>query len=228
MFLNYVEVLGILINEPGTFFSDLVMGLACLLIYFRLLSKAVNRQQKNLSCFFLMFGISSIIAAFAHGFNYIFGMSLHVISWSCAGFAVYFILAGSSSLITSIYLRNVYNIFNIFQLSLLILLIIISPSFTIAKISFAFSLAGILLPLYIVDTIKNSYYTNFYIFAAIALASIPAMFHTVEFEFGYIFNMNDLSHFVLVAVFYFVGFGLEKRFFINALPENAIEEKVRA
>ncbi|MDR2009283.1 MAG: hypothetical protein LBQ22_02225 [Bacteroidales bacterium] len=228
MFLNHIEIWGILINEPGSFISDLIMGIACLFFYFRLLSKSVNKQHKQLSYFFLFFALTSIIGAFAHGFNYIFGMSLHILSWSCSGFAVYFLLAGSSGLITNQWLKNAYNIFNIFQLSLLILLILIHPSFAIAKISMAFSLAGIILPLYIVDTIKNSYLTNLYIFFAIAIACIPAIFHTIEFEFGYIFNMNDLSHFTLILVFYFVYLGLEKRFFTNTLPETMGEEKIRA
>lgn len=228
MFFSNIEIFGILINEPGTLVSDIIMGFASLFFYFKLIAKARNKQQKFLSYFFLFLSISSIIAAFAHGFFYIFGKFFHILSWSCAGLAIFYILSGSSSMINNSNLKRIYKIFNMSHLILLMLILIIYPKFDIVKVSFAFSLIGILIPLYLVDTVKNSCSTNLYIFLAIAIACVPALFHTVEFEFGLIFNMNDLSHFILIICFYFIYLGLDKRFFIITESDNRITEKVFA
>lgn len=47
----------------------------------------------------------------------------------------------------------------------------------------------------------------------IFLAILPSLYHTKEFSFGYIFNMNDLSHFFLILCIFFVFLGLKERFF---------------
>jgi hypothetical protein len=224
MIIAEVEVLGLAISELGTFVSDLIMGLACLLFYSNLKSGAENQQQRFLSLFFLFFAVSSIVAAFAHGLYLHLGKTLHVLSWSFGALAVYSILMGSVSLIKNQSVKQFYKWFNFGQLILLIVLLMIVPEFYLVKISYAFSLIGILLPLYIIDSIRNKFKANRYIYLGIAIACFPALFHTVQLEFGYIFNMNDLSHFMLVICFYFVNVGLQRRFF-QIEPEPATDEE---
>lgn len=225
MIISEIEILGIIIREPGTFISDLLMGIVCLFFYFKLKQKAQNKQQKFLSFFFLFLAISSSIAALAHGLVLYFGKTLHVLGWSFGASAVYYILTGSSDMIKNQSLKVFYKWFNLIQLILLIFFLLISPDFTLVKISFAFSLLGILLPLYIIDSIKNYSIAHFYIFFGIAIACIPALFHTAQFEFGYIFNMNDLSHFMLMICFYFIYIGLQKRFFDVSKDSQVAEDK---
>jgi hypothetical protein len=206
-----VKFLGISISEFGTFISDLIMGLSFLCFYFYLNKISVNKQQKWISCFYLFLALSSIFGAFGHGFFDYFENPMRILSWLCAGTAAYCILYGSSNMITNKNLKIIYNYFNGIQLFVFAGFILINPVFIIVKISLAFSLIGILIPLYIVDTIKNSNTANIYIFAGIFIACIPALFHTIDFRFGYIFNMNDLSHFILIGCVYLTFIGLRKR-----------------
>ena len=213
MFISEIEFLGVSILEIGTFVSDLIMGLSCLFFYKSLKKISANKQQKLISCFYLFFALSSVFAAFGHGFYYVFGKLLPVLSWLCSGFATYCLLSGSSNMISNKNLKTVYNYFNVFHLLILFVFILISPNFNIVKISLAFSLIGILIPLYIVDTIKNSKKSNIYIFSGICVACAPALYHKLDFQFGYIFNMNDLSHFILIVCFYLLFIGFRKRHF---------------
>jgi hypothetical protein len=206
-----LEFLGISISEFGTFASDLIMGLSCLCFYFYLNKISANKHQKWISHFYLFLALSSIFGAFGHGFFDYFENPMRILSWLCAGAAAYCILYGSSNMITNKNLRVVYNYFSVIQLFVFAGFILINPVFNIVKISLAFSLIGILIPLYIVDTIKNSNTANIYIFAGIFIACIPALFHTMDFRFGRIFNMNDLSHFILIGCFYLLFIGLRKR-----------------
>ena len=234
MFISEVKFLGISILEFGTFVSDLIMGLSCLYFYFNLKKLSINKEQKFISHFYLFLALASVFAAFGHSFFDYFENPMRILSWLCAYFAIYCVLIGSANMINNKNLKTVYNRFNVFQLLFFTVFILINPNFNLVKISLAFSLIGILIPLYIVDTVKYSNTANMYIFGGICIACLPALYHTLDFRFGYIFNMNDLSHFILIGCFYLLFVGLKKRHFstivdyeLSRVMEFSSEEKNR-
>jgi hypothetical protein len=72
---------------------------------------------------------------------------------------------------------------------------------------------GIITPVYLVDLAKRGYRNNLFIITGVFLAILPSLYHRTEFTFGYIFNMNDLSHFFLILCIFFVFLGVKDRFF---------------
>ena len=213
MILGEINLWGLVIREPGTIISDFIMGFFCIAFFVKLLTNSDFKQEEYFAQFFLLLGLSSFVAAFAHGLHYYFGIYLHKISWLLAGFATYFLELGSTLLFNNEKFKSKFIIFIKLQLTIYILLLFFYEGFIIVKINFVVSLIGILTPIYIVDMVKNQVKHNLYLFFGIFLAIFPSIFHNTEFNFLYIFNMNDLSHFFLILCLFFVFLGLNARFF---------------
>ncbi len=213
MILGEINLWGLIIREPGTIISDFIMGFFCIVFCVKLLTNRDLKEQKYFAQFFLFLGLSSFVAAFAHGLYYYFGIYLHKISWLLAGFATYFLELGSTLLFQNEKFKSKFIGFIKIQLAIYIVFLLLYENFSIVKINFVVSLIGILTPIYIVDMVKNQLKHNLYIFLGIFLAILPSIFHSAEFSFLYIFNMNDLSHFFLILCIFFVFLGINERFF---------------
>jgi hypothetical protein len=197
----------------------LIMGSFCIIFFAKLLIRKKFNQQRHFSYFFLFLGISSIVAAFAHGVFFYFGIYLHKISWIISGFALYFLQLGSTNLFNNLKFKSKFLILIKSQLALYIILLFFFDGFLIVKLNFVLSLIIILTPIYLVDMIKNNYKHNLYIFLGVFLAIIPSVYHRTKFNFLYIFNMNDLSHFFLILCIFFLFLGLKERFYKNYIIE---------
>ncbi|MDD4150810.1 MAG: hypothetical protein PHE33_12365 [Bacteroidales bacterium] len=213
MILEELNLWGIVIREPGTIISDFIMGFFCILFFVKLLINRDLKHQKYFSHFFLFLGASSFIAALAHGLYLYSGVYLHKISWILSGFATYFLELGSSTLFENEKFKSRFVVFIKIQLAIYILFLFFYDGFIIVKLNFVLSMIGILTPIYFVDMMRNQIKHNLYIFLGIFLAIFPSVFHKVDFNFLYIFNMNDLSHFFLILCIFFVFLGLKERFF---------------
>lgn len=213
MILDELNLWGLTILEPGTIISDFIMGFFCIVFFVKLLKTKEFKNSNLFSLFFLFLGLSSFVAAFAHGLYYYFGIYLHKISWLLSGLAIYFLELGSIILFKNKKLKSRFINFIRTKLGVYIVLLFFYEGFTIVKINFVIAMIGILTPIYIVDMVRNQTKQNLYIFLGIFLAIFPSLFHKADFNFFYIFNMNDLSHFFLILCIYFVFLGLNKRFF---------------
>lgn len=222
MLIADIELLGVRLQEPGTIVSDLLMGLACIIFFFKLVSQKEDKQQKHLTLFFLFLGFSSFFAAFAHGLFSYFGIYLHIISWLFSGLSIYYLQLGTSTILTKPKFKFAYIILIKTQFLAYLILIFTMPSFTIVKLNFVISLIGIITPIYLVDYFRNKFRFNLYIIGGIFIAILPSLYHKANFNFGYIFNMNDLSHFVLILCIFFLFLGLRERFFSldDIFPED--------
>ncbi len=213
MLIADIQLFGVRLQEPGTIVSDLLMGLACIVFFFKLVSQKEDKQQKHLTFFFLFLGFSSFLAAFAHGLFSYFGIYLHIVSWFFSGLSLYYLQLGTTKLLTNPKFKVAYSIFIKTQFLAYLILIFTVSSFEIVKFNFVISLIGIITPIYLVDYFRNKFRFNFYIIGGVFIAILPSLYHKVNFNFGYIFNMNDLSHFVLILCIFFLFIGLRERFF---------------
>ncbi|PLX09551.1 MAG: hypothetical protein C0596_03210 [Marinilabiliales bacterium] len=213
MLFNELSLFGIVIKEPGTIISDLIMGTFCIVLFAKLLIRKEFHNQKYFSQFFLFLGFSSIVAAFAHGLFHYFGIYLHKVSWILSGFALYFLQLGSSSMFNNPKFKSKFIIYIKFQLLTYLVLLMFTEGFLIVKINYALTLIGVLAPIFTVDMIKNNFKHNLYILIGIFLAIIPSIFHRTPLNFLYIFNMNDLSHFFLILCIFFLFLGVKERFY---------------
>lgn len=213
MYFNEFRLFGIDFLELGTIISDSLMGLTCL-FFFKVLKNEDNiKHSKFLRFFFLFLGISSLVAAWAHGLFLYFDIYLHLFAWVLSGLAFYFLQLGTAVLILNDRFKNMYLNFIKIELLIYTILLFFFPSFVVVKINFAVSLLLIIFPIYFFDYLRTNERFNLFVLAGILLAILPGLFHKTDFTFGYILNMNDLSHFVLILCIYFLYLGLKIRFF---------------
>lgn len=210
---NEIQILGIQFLELGTIISDTLMGLVALIFFRKLKKHTKYKYNKFFSFFFLFFGISSLIAAWTHGLFLYFDIYLHIIAWILSGISFYFLQLASASLVINAKFKLKYLIFIKVQLLLYLIFLFLFPSFLIVKINFAIALLVSIIPVFFMDYLKNNQKYNLFVIFGILLAIIPGLFHKLDFKFAYIFNMNDLSHFVLIICTYFLYLGLKYRFF---------------
>lgn len=195
MIATEIQLWGLKLLEPGTILSDFLMGSACLIFFFKLIRMENFKKNIHFSFFFIFLSISSFFAGAAHGLFYYFGTSLHLISWIFSGFAIYFLQLGTSVLFTNEKFKKRYILFIRMQLVTYSILLFLVSGFVVVKVNFVIAMIGIITPAYLIDLVRKGYRNNLYIITGIFLAILPSLYHTKEFTFGYIFNMNDLSHF---------------------------------
>ena len=97
-----IEVFGLLIQEPNVFISDFIMSVVSILLGILLIRKTKNSVfEKWWIAFFLLYGISSMLGAFGHGFYHYFGVFGKMPNLLTGIPIVYFIEMAMISLITN-------------------------------------------------------------------------------------------------------------------------------
>ncbi len=216
-----VKLLNLELLEPGTFISNLFLATACYLYFLSLKKVSTTRFHKYLSYYFLLMAFSSFIGAFAHSLYLYTGKTLHLITWILTGLATFYIQYGLSPNLKH---QEKFLNFSKVQLILFIILVTFFLDFFVTKINIALGLLGIVVPILLIRVFK--YKENYYLYSVFGIftAIIPALFHRVNYTFAGIFNMNDLSHFVLIINQFFLFFGL--RLGITVKTEVYSEAKI--
>jgi hypothetical protein len=95
-----IEVFGLLIQEPNVFLSDFIMSVVSFLLGILLIRKTQNSVfEKWWVAFFVLYGISSMLGAFGHGFYHYFGVFGKMPNWLTGIPIVYLIEIAMISLI---------------------------------------------------------------------------------------------------------------------------------
>ena len=82
-----VHWFGLSLCEPMTFFTDVLITAFC--VYFWAGIKQNNPRNAYWELFFLIMGLSTLLAGIAHMFVNYFGMNLHFISRAISGISIY-------------------------------------------------------------------------------------------------------------------------------------------
>lgn len=205
---QFFEIFSLTILEPGTFISDVVMAFACYLFYIGLKKVTLTRYDKHCAYYFLFMAYSSLFGAFAHSFFLYTGKWLHFIAWILSGVGVYFMEYSLAELIKKDKRRELFISLIRLQLIVYVLASTIFMEFITAKINIVIGMLGVVFPLVLTQYIRKNDKNYLYPLLGILLAILPAFTHRIEFSFGGIFNMNDLSHFFIIFCQYllFIGF----------------------
>lgn len=200
-----VRFLELKILEPGSFISNLTLATACYFFFLSLKRVSTTRFHKYLSYYFLLMAFSSLIGAFAHSLYLYTGKTLHLITWILTGLAIFYIEYGLSSKLK--HPEKLLN-FSKIQLVLFIILVTFFLDFLVTKINITIGLIGIAVPLLLIRVFKHK--EKYYLISILGVFSaiIPALFHRIDFTFAAIFNMNDLSHFILIISQFLLFYGL--------------------
>ncbi|HEY6161073.1 MAG TPA: hypothetical protein VI112_07615 [Bacteroidia bacterium] len=211
---TYLQLGNIVIDEPTTTGTDLLLTIICIFI-FTWLSR-LRGQCGSVSPwrnFFLLMGLSSLLGSIVHGlrnyqseeYHYNFWMTMNII----CGVAVYFAQVATiqSNFRISRFRKILVSIPNI-QLAAYLVILYFIHNFNVVVIQIAVGMVPIMF-INFFDYFRGTQGGG-WISAGIALSCLPALVRGLKFSLNAWFNYNDLSHVLLMCSFISIFYGVSK------------------
>lgn len=224
-----IELLGFIIQEPNAVISDFIMSVISLVLGFILIRKKQNVEfERWWIAFFMLFGISSMLGAFGHGFYYYFGVFGKIPNWLTGVPIIYFIEMAMISLIPNLKTIIIFKLMA-FGKMLLVYLIFAwicfffpiheKPEISFLPIAFN-TMLGVTLSAGILGYWFYKKDPSFKLIIVGVIVMIPSVFvFLMKINPMPFFDKNDLSHFFLTSgiIFFYLGINHVKKsqFFKN-------------
>lgn len=205
----------IIIDEPTTAGTDLVLSILCVFIF--LLLSRYSTQCHSIRpwrSFFLLMGLSTLFGSIVHGLRYYQSDTYHYNFWMAmnliSGIAVYFAqMATIKSNFKASRFRNILLTVPNIQLALYLVLIMLFRDFNMVKLQIAAGMVPIMF-INFYDYFKGAK-GGAWIAGGIAVASLSSVVHSVKFSLNEWFNYNDISHVLLMCSFSMICYGVVVR-----------------
>ncbi len=197
-----VEIFGILVQEPITTLTDIILAITCFYAYQKLRKTGLTiKTILYLKLYFGGMGIATFLGGvLGHGFLYLLGPEWKIPGWSFSMLSIMFIERSSIEYTKSVFKPVVFKtmlIFNILKLIILMFMAVRSLNFLYAGIQIVSGFGVIVfschLYSYILFKDKGSKYVLFSIGAlciAMFIFGYPIVLHTW-------FNHQDFSHILM-------------------------------
>lgn len=195
------------IHEPVTVLTDYMITFLCFMFFFRLKNENKIVSIKYWKCFFLFFGVSTLVGGCSHalftiheGFAYkSFWIAMQVLS----GFAVFSAQQATyNTVLQNAKNRELWKGSYILQLIIFLAGVFIFQNFLVVVLDNAIGLIPVMI-LHFMDS-KNSR-QNKLIANGILISFLTAFVHGTKLSLNAYFNFNDISH-VLIMISLFVLF----------------------
>jgi len=198
----------IIISEPITTLTDLIITFICLFCVFRLKKEPEDIKAKSYMQFYLLFiGISTFLAGIlGHSFNHILGFEWKLPGWIASIVAIGFLERAALEHSKALIPEKVYKrlkIFNIIEISTFTLTAIITMNFLTVVVQTAFVMVFIVLVLQIYTYQRTGDKGCYFMIIAIAVAALSAFTFIFKISFSKWFNHADLSHIIIAISAYF-------------------------
>jgi hypothetical protein len=215
-----VELFGWFIQEPNAFITDFIMALISLILGFILLRNYLNTEFETWwISFFVLFGISSLCAAFGHLFFHYWGIAGKFPNWITGIPIIYFIERAMITLIPENSKKNRYRLLALYKMILvytifgwICLTFPIKEKPQIAFLPIALNtIFGVIISAGILSyqfSKKEQAFKTIFLGVIIMLPS--AFVFLLKINIHPWFDKNDLSHTLLTIGIVFFYFGVEK------------------
>ena len=213
-----IEVFGLTVSEPATVLTNWIFASFCLLFGHKLFHNHSDKYQKNWSFYFLLIGLASITGGTAHGFFTYFGQNLHLVSWLFIGIGVYGSELATSYILPDGNSRKRFRTFSLIKLVIFFSSLIYFQSFEVVRINTAMGLVGMVLPIHLLDFMKNKRQGSKTVVLAVIAMLAPAAVHAFRISYNDWFNHNDISHLVMILSFYVFYLGADKAGSLSRTP----------
>ena len=207
---TFVDV-GILILEPVTAVTDLLLGLFCIWFYRRLALPVKSHPLLRFwRLFFLCIGISTLLGTVAHGLRFYMNEPTFKAVWMMMNLtsivSSYFLLLAT----IEIQYDSPRTIQRLQQISLLITLMLVSATvyfndFNLIKIYAGFIIFIALITHF--NTYKKGLKGSGYITFGFAFSLTSIWVHTMKLSIDDYFNFKDISHVIMLISLYFIFLG---------------------
>lgn len=200
-FEKEIEIAGVMLRDPVTALTNIGIFVTGLVCYLRLRKQKLEFPNKNWIYFFLLMGVSSLVAVIVHGFSYYTSETAHFKIWwimgALQGAGVTLAQFGFASNVLSKYRMLVIS-FVTLQFGAFALGSYLVGTFAIAKIHLALGLLPIML-YYIYMSMKGKK-AEMLVATGIGISSLTALIHGLKISISLEwFNYNDIAHCLIIT-----------------------------
>lgn len=207
-----IEVWGILVNEPVTSLTDLLVSAVCFYAYYRL----SNFNERTLVAlffryYFLLMAVTTLWGGLiGHAFQYQFGHA-----WKLPGWIISMVSVSIFERMSIFHARPLirpglgtfFSIANITEFFIVLLVVLSTQNFFYIQVhaAFGFLVVGLSMHGFVYRHTKNE--TSKWVLMGIGVTTIASWVYTTQFSIDIWFNYLDLSHVLmaLAAYLHFIG-----------------------
>jgi hypothetical protein len=197
-----IQIAGIVITEPGTCFTDVLLSVLCFILY--------KRAHKNFSrhhfinawkFFFLFMSLSTCIGVFVHGFSTYIPTTVYHYAWMamniCAAIASYFTMrAVTKFIVKNTRQRKRLNFINLLILVGFCLATIFFNLFEIVKVYIAIAVT-INFIAHLIGHLKFDE-TSKYIMLGMFISFFTIFIHSTKIIFNAWIDYKSISHLIMI------------------------------
>ena len=223
-----IQLLGVIIDEPVTMVTDLIVSTICFVAFYKLYSAPSQRLKKYFVLYFLLMGIATLLGGIiGHGFLYLFNNSISspnwlydftdklgfihtnrtvnvwkLPGWIVSMFSIMFVERASIEFLKghiSDRLSKAFRIVNIIELSTFVTLTLLSLNFKFVEIHSGYGLMFVVMSLHLYSYLKIKTYASLHFLVGVMFAAFAAIIFMNQISIHSWFNYMDISH-VLMAV----------------------------
>lgn len=218
---TYIELWGLVLSDPLTFITDVMMAIVCFYCGHRLFYDFKYQYTKFAAIFFLFLGFSALLGGISHLLDIYFGKTPHLVAWMMQGISILFIELACLRLLVKgkfKYLLRaiVYAFFGVFVSQLFII-----QHFNVVKINSAIGLIGFLVGIHVFKYFETKEKVYLKAPLAISLYLLPAIVHGFNLAVNPWINQNVISHIMLLPCFYLLYSGIKE------VSELAIKKQIQ-
>ncbi|HET8962777.1 MAG TPA: hypothetical protein VFM99_02690 [Chitinophagales bacterium] len=212
MILTSISLGNLTINEPITSLTDIFLSVIAFILFSKVKKKCAKGFFFNSwALFFLFMGISTSIGTFAHGFNDVWGSTIHNVLWMLMNMSVSMaVFFSMQATITFMGANNFWNRFFLIANIIILIGFIISTlawnNFEILKIHTGIGVAVIFIT-HVFALIKKHYGSG-WIVVAFSLSLLTLLIHSYQISFSEWFNFKDISHVLMMMSLILIYIGV--------------------
>ena len=222
-----IEFMGLILYEPITYLSNILLAMFSLFWYTRLRREdSGDSMSQSFSRYFLFMALAPLISGQAHLFDYYIDHNFfHVLGWSNIAVATYYFKRGSAMdfslkvkdklnwifivlLIASISTYVLYQFFGDIDLDKTTIGV---PGFAAVSIFTAISYVGFIVPLNYIKLQRDKNAGSGLILLGIVLTIGTLVVHSKKFSLSPHLNYNVLAHVILIFCYYLYFLGMRKK-----------------
>lgn len=210
-----IELFGIVVQEPVTSITDLLVSLTCFIAYRRIARQGrTNEIYRFFKYFFLMMALSTCLGGLiGHAFFYAFDFQWKLPGWIVSMISIMFVeraVIFHARQVMRPSLGKILSLVNIIELVVFIVLAMSTLNFSFVEIHAAYGFLLVVLPLEIFVYVRTKDRGSLMMFGVVFLAALSAFIHIAKISISQWFNHLDISHVVMIMAIIAL-FGAMKR-----------------
>lgn len=203
-----IEVFGIIVEEPVTMLTDLLVSLVCFISWFKLSGKKSKADHfLYYKSFVLVMGFATLYGGIiGHGFLYLFGFAWKVPGWIISMLSIGFAERGAilhARKLMKPPLGNILSVANLFEVFVMMCVVLYTLEFFFVELHATYGLLLVVFSFELFIYIRTKRRGSKIILYAISVSALSATVHLCKLSIHTWFNYLDLSH-VLMAIAFII------------------------